>query len=1039
MIAACAGETEGHVVAPTDDDDPIDTRVSSVDAAPYELRLVHLAEGGSLRTLRELELNSLMAPWIDGKSNRPVWVLGLTASVERQLREDGLEIRPFAPPPEFGTWSPDMQRAFSSVGERCRANSGAFFPAIDRWNTAAPPGAEALDVTNARYGPYYLPYRATPGVPSFRSRVELWRDGVTGAGYGGRPLPNALFGGWPLDAPRAARYRVGDATVPSPGPVDMVYVDFGWRAAGTFDGRAHAGPRAVMFLGANQHARELATHEVSWRMLQRIVYAYATGESLGEWDRPAGFWREAIDAGLHVVVIPSMNPWGYHEVVRAGGDWETMPGNSAVWRRKNGRGVDINRNFPVGWFQPGNDGNSTWGAPSEVQTAAGRKPGSEKETLAIVAILEGAIGALGLDQAHADRRMPIVALDMHSALGAVLTSPEVSWDVNFDETDAYPCGGASACTNPDQPFLDAVFGRDARPTVVGSTGYASGIPESVDDPPLPYVHGRGNLIQGPSGGTLRVAFGGPMWFVGDRYRTIPGSLVEVTSSVGNTFGFGTCSPTSDATAAIDQLVLDVAPLVARMAESALSPAKPPGAYSGARDTSGARIPMLELADDIENLGVITEAVALRGEWRVDDKSCADGITTRCVFTPEQVPDCNPTSTTDKCSGVWWTSYTPGPWPEFNQPRGLRTGWQFAVRRSDPDSTPPELGRVRAKLVGCDPAPEDPGGCDGLELVRLRSGSHYDLFTLPLTDDHLPPARVVVARELSFLGNATETSRITYVAKVVPRATSLPAEPSLADIQANGVELASLHGSNEDLTGVLVTQTGVQSDRSYIRLHSAWRGGSDWTLRRMTHGAPDYNATADAERPAASWGGGFTVNQYYTYSFDMVRAVMDASGGPATSGSDIWLAWNYTGFIGAPPPIITAKVQPSLCAMTAVGTPSVILDAARFVRSQALVGDPDGRKLVANYQKHGPEIARLLAAHPGLRGDVEQIVRAAVEHLAEPGSEGSRVELLARVARAMALVELHGSESLKADARSAVVGFPALLSRASSRRPSRWSP
>ncbi|MCC6648218.1 MAG: hypothetical protein IT374_21940 [Polyangiaceae bacterium] len=82
-----------------------------------------------------------------------------------------------------------------------------------------------------------------------------------------------------------------------------------------------------------------------------------------------------------------------------------------------------------------------------------------------------------------------------------------------------------------------------------------------------------------------------------------------------------------------------------------------------------------------------------------------------------------------------------------------------------------------------------------------------------------------------------------------------------------------------------------------------------------------------------------------------------------------------------------------------------------------------------YQRHGDEIARLLAAHSGLRDDVDRIVRAAVTHVGEPGRPGAGVELLAAVAHALAVVEVHGSESLKGDARAAVARLPALLARA----------
>ncbi|MCC6647213.1 MAG: hypothetical protein IT374_16775, partial [Polyangiaceae bacterium] len=933
--------------------------------ASYELRLVHLREGARLQTLRARELTSLMAPWQDAQSKRPVWVLGLTAELEAQLAADGLEIREFRPPPELPRWPADMQRAFSAVAERCQdAPGGLPKPtALQRWSTPTPPGTEPLDAFNSRYGPYYLPYEATPGVPAFRDRVSLWRDGATSTGYDGLRLPAELFGGWPL-RPGATRYRVGTT---GDGPedllsgTDLVYVDFGWRAGGTFSGRRHAGPKAVLFLNANQHARELSTHEVAWRLLQRIVYAYATGESLGEWDRPAGFWREQIDAGLHVVVIPSANPWGYHEVVKDDGDWARLPGDSNSWRRTNRRGVDINRNFPVGWFQPGNDGTSPWGSVgSKTGTWAGREPESERETRAIEGVLMSALGDLGLDLAHADRRVPVVAVDVHSSLGAVMTPPAVTWEHNRAEGDAYACGPSSACTHPDRPFFDATFGRDARPTVVGNTGLLFPSP-GVDDPPLPYVHGHGTQLLGPNNGTLRIAFGAPMWpLAANTYRGLTGATLEVTAQATNPFAFGTCADVADATLAVDTLVLDLAPAVARMAESALSPAVSTPAASRAVDAAGRPVPMPELADDIENLGVVTEAAATEGRWEVS-MTCGPSPLHFCVELKDGVPPCDPGSSDDRCTGTWWTAYTPGDYPEENRPRSLRTGWQFAVRRADPDAADViEHGarrHVRLRVAACEPV-ERCQNAEGAPLAatRLRGGTHYDLYTLSLGATEPPPTRVVMAREVLFLGTWTETSRSTFAARQMPIASALPLSPEVPDMQASGVELASLVRPGELVTNVRLTQTARPNQRSEIRLHAAWRRGKDWTVRRLLHGEIDYNAAADASLPGPEWAGYPPSDQYLTYDFDLIRPVMDRSGGgSSTSGADVWVGWGGTEDVA--PPTITAKVlanpcfgDANCCPLTAVGTGRGVLDAARLIRAGALLPDADGRVLVQQYQR-----------------------------------------------------------------------------------------
>jgi len=112
---------------------------------------------------------------------------------------------------------------------------------------------------------------------------------------------------------------------------------------------------------SNHHARELVTPEVALKAAEMLVQLYNADDADA---------KSIIDNN-QVYILWTMNPDGLHNV------W----GGSA-WQRANSRGVDLNRNYPVGWA-PGHPaayhGNCN-GDSYPGETYRGASPFSEAET-----------------------------------------------------------------------------------------------------------------------------------------------------------------------------------------------------------------------------------------------------------------------------------------------------------------------------------------------------------------------------------------------------------------------------------------------------------------------------------------------------------------------------------------------------------------------------------------------------------------------------------------------------------------------------------
>jgi hypothetical protein len=88
-------------------------------------------------------------------------------------------------------------------------------------------------------------------------------------------------------------------------------------------------------LVSNHHARELVTPEVALYAAQKLVELYNADDADA---------KNVLDNN-QVYILYTMNPDGLQSV------WS---GNA--WQRANSRGVDLNRNYPIGWA-PGHPAN----------------------------------------------------------------------------------------------------------------------------------------------------------------------------------------------------------------------------------------------------------------------------------------------------------------------------------------------------------------------------------------------------------------------------------------------------------------------------------------------------------------------------------------------------------------------------------------------------------------------------------------------------------------------------------------------------------
>lgn len=151
---------------------------------------------------------------------------------------------------------------------------------------------------------------------------------------------------------------------------------------------APAGAARLVCVAANIHGVEYIGNRVAMAVLEALA------EPL------PGTAAERLRARAEVLVLPCLNPDGYHRT------WAQAGHGAVAELRRNARGVDLNRNFPL----------PTGVAPSRMPAAGSDRPGaatyrgpaplSEPESAAI-------------DRLLADER-PAVAVNLHSCMGTLI-------------------------------------------------------------------------------------------------------------------------------------------------------------------------------------------------------------------------------------------------------------------------------------------------------------------------------------------------------------------------------------------------------------------------------------------------------------------------------------------------------------------------------------------------------------------------------------------------------------------------------------------
>ena len=117
------------------------------------------------------------------------------------------------------------------------------------------------------------------------------------------------------------------------------------------------------------HARELMTTEVVMSIAEKITEQYKTDQFV------TSMLRDFL-----IVVIPQVNPDGNNLVYTRDNLWRKN-----AWKNVRGStiGVDLNRNYPIGWDLC----NGSSGRQSS-QTYRGPSPSSEPETVAMLELFD---------------------------------------------------------------------------------------------------------------------------------------------------------------------------------------------------------------------------------------------------------------------------------------------------------------------------------------------------------------------------------------------------------------------------------------------------------------------------------------------------------------------------------------------------------------------------------------------------------------------------------------------------------------------------
>jgi hypothetical protein len=213
--------------------------------------------------------------------------------------------------------------------------------------------------------------------------------------------------------------------------------------------QAIAGPKPVYWYDTGIHSREIATPEMSMRLIRWLLDGYASN--------PDAHWL--VD--YHDIwIMPMLNLDGHH-IVEAGGG-----GASPYYQRKNGNigngcttwppssgnhsGTDLNRNFPFLWNCCGGSSGQACG-----ETYRGPSAGSDPETQAVMAKISSLIP---------DQRGP------NNSDAAPITTTGVVQSMHSNAAlNLYPWGWTGS-PSPNNADL-AQIGKHMQATNAGGNGY----------------------------------------------------------------------------------------------------------------------------------------------------------------------------------------------------------------------------------------------------------------------------------------------------------------------------------------------------------------------------------------------------------------------------------------------------------------------------------------------------------------------------------------------------------------------------------------
>ncbi len=193
---------------------------------------------------------------------------------------------------------------------------------------------------------------------------------------------------------------------------------------------------AFLLVGAH-HAREIVTPVIALYAVEQLTQRHGADPNI-----------TALVDEYEIWVAPVWNPDGYEHVFRTDNLWRK---NRRVFSPGEGVGVDLNRNYPVGWDAACGGGTTT---PSE--TYRGPEPASEAETQTMIAFGRDRRFAKVADLHSAAREVRYASGCLFHPFLAFLSSEAAHLAVRADYGTALSC-----CTGGDIHFHMANHGSHA--------------------------------------------------------------------------------------------------------------------------------------------------------------------------------------------------------------------------------------------------------------------------------------------------------------------------------------------------------------------------------------------------------------------------------------------------------------------------------------------------------------------------------------------------------------------------------------------------